>query len=575
MEEYALLAVAAVLVIVGVAHVAPRLGVAAPVLLVVVGVVASYLPGAPELVFEPEWILAVVLPPILYSAAITVPAADFRRNFRAISALAVVLVLGSAFATGLLVHWLLPDLGLATAIALGAVISPPDAVAATAVGKRLGLPPRMVTVLEGEGLVNDATALVMLRSAIAASAGAVTFWGVLGDFVYAVAVGGVIGAVIGLVTVRVRARLDDPVLTTSLSLVVPFLAFVPAEEVHASGVLAVVVAGLITGHESARHFTTQDRISERINWRTLQMLLENGVFLVMGYEIHVILDGVSRDGDLEVAEAIGLGLLLSGLLVVLRMAFMLPLTAWLRRSERRAAGAAAYLSEAVERIEEHRAAQPDGVGSGRARYVEQKLRQRIVDAEALSREGLSRRGAVVLGWSGMRGVVTVAAAQSLPEETAYRSELILVAFTVALVTLVVQGTTLPLLIRRLRLRGTDAEADRRELAGLLGELAEVMGARLDSPDLRTVAGTRFDPAVVGQVRAYNDELARRLSTLDGGSSELLDERRELRRILLEAGQLALVDARAEGTYAARTIQQAQTILDTEMLRVDASANPGH
>lgn len=568
-----MIAIAAVLAIVGVGQIAPRLGVAAPVLLVLIGVVASYVPGAPELVIDPGWILVVVLPPILYAAAITVPAVDFRRNFRAISALAVLLVLVSAFASGLVLHWLLPDLGLAAAIALGAVISPPDAVAATAVGKRLGLPPRMVTVLEGEGLVNDATALVMLRSAVAATAGTVSLWGVLGDFAFAVLVGALVGAVIGVVTVRIRARLDDPVMTTTLSLVVPFLAFVPAEEMHASGVLAVVIAGLITGHQSATHFTAQDRINERINWRTIQVVLENGVFLVMGYQIHVILDDVTSSDQLSVAQGIGIGVLLSVLLVVLRMAFMFPLVSWLRRTERRALEATPHLSAAAERLEDNRVADPGAPDSVRHRFVRRRLQQRISDAEALSREGLGRRGAVVLGWSGMRGVVTLAAAQSLPESVAYRSELILVALTVAMVTLIGQGTTLPLLIRWLGVRGSDAEADRRELAGLVGELAAVMAGRLDSPDLRTVSGERFSESAVAAVRRYNDELARRLTTTDPAGVGFLDERRDLRRMLLEAGQLALLDARAQGIYSARTIQRAQAILDADIMRIDVSA-PG-
>lgn len=151
MQEWALLAVAAVLIIVAVSYVAPKLGVAAPVLLVLVGMGCSQLPGAPHLVVEPEWILVIVLPPILYSAAVNVPMVDLRRNYATIGSLSVLLVAVSAFGTGLLIWWLLPEIGFAAALALGAVISPPDAVAATSIGKRLGLPPRLVTILEGEG----------------------------------------------------------------------------------------------------------------------------------------------------------------------------------------------------------------------------------------------------------------------------------------------------------------------------------------------------------------------------------------------------------------------------------------
>src|SRR4051794_36563847 len=189
MEEYSLVGAAAVLLIVLIARFAPKLGVAAPVLLVMAGIGLSYIPGSPEIDLDPHLILTVVLPPLLYAAAITVPASDFRRNIGAISALAVLLVIVSAVVCGLILWWLIPDVPFAAAIALGAVIAPPDAVAATSIGKRLGLPPRLLLVLEGEGLVNDATALVMLRSAIAATAGAVTVWGVAWDFGQAVVIG--------------------------------------------------------------------------------------------------------------------------------------------------------------------------------------------------------------------------------------------------------------------------------------------------------------------------------------------------------------------------------------------------
>ncbi|HEY1530851.1 MAG TPA: cation:proton antiporter, partial [Galbitalea sp.] len=190
--EWALFGVVAIVSIVAAGAFANKLGVAAPLILIVLGVGFSFIPGAPTVV-EPEVILAGILPPILYSAAVNVPIVDFRRNFSSIFGLSVLLVLASAFATGWLLFALFPRLTFAEGVAIGAVISPTDAVAATAIGKRLGLPPRLVTILEGEGLVNDATALVLLRSAIAATAASVSFWGSLGDFAYAVIVAIVIG----------------------------------------------------------------------------------------------------------------------------------------------------------------------------------------------------------------------------------------------------------------------------------------------------------------------------------------------------------------------------------------------
>src|ERR1019366_1202286 len=194
--------------------------------------------------------------------------------------------------TGGLLNILFPHLSLAEGIAIGAVISPTKAVAATAIGKKLGLPPRLVTILEGEGLVNDATALVLLRSAIAAVATTVTFWSALGSFAYAVAVAVIIGFIVGIVTVFLRSKFRDSILDSATSFAVPFLAFIPAEAIHGSGVIAVVVAGLYSGHAAARRFTPQARIAERLNWRTLQFVLENGVFLLMGLEISKLVANV-------------------------------------------------------------------------------------------------------------------------------------------------------------------------------------------------------------------------------------------------------------------------------------------
>ena len=456
--QHGILAIAAVLAIVSVAKVAPRVGVAVPIALVVVGIGASYLPFVPNLDVDPHLILTVVLPPILYSAAVNVHATDFRRNVKAIGGLSVLLVVISALAVGFLLHWLIPDLGLAAAIALGAVVSPPDAVAAISIGKRLGLPPRLVIVLEGEGLINDATALVMLRSAVAATAGVVSLWDVVGDFAFAVAAGLVIGLLAGFVTVWIRAKLDEPVLTTAISFIVPFLAFVPAEEIHASGVLAVVVAGLVTGHQSARHFTAQDRISERTNWRTVQLLLDNGVFLLMGYQIVIVVRDV-REGEDDVGRTILIGLAVTAALVLLRVLFVLPLTALLRRDQRRALARTDRLQGILARLTERQQE------SARAGWLASLVRRRQADDAYLTTEGLGWRGGAALAWAGMRGVVTLAAAQSLPESVPHRAQLILIAFTVAIVTLLGQGATLPVLIRRLRIAGTDAEADRRERPG--------------------------------------------------------------------------------------------------------------
>ena len=572
--QLGLYAVVAVTVIVGVAAFAKKLGIAAPIILVVVGVGMSYLPGVPEIEVPHEVILDMLLPPILYAAAISVPIVDFRRNLAPITSLSVVLVLVTAFATGTLLYTLLPELNFAAAVALGAIISPPDAVAATSVGRRLGLPPRLLTLLEGEGLVNDATALVLLRSAVAAAAGGLaTPWEGVLDFVYAVLVAVVIGLIAGIVTVWVRSKLDDPVLDTAVSLAVPFVAFMPAEELHASGVLAVVIAGLYTGHAAPSTFTPQSRISDRINWRTVQFLLENGVFLLIGLEIRNLVNDVEPT-VLGVWDSIGIGLIATLALVVIRYLWIGPLVAWLGRRSRRAEK---RTYQALLALYHYRT---NPVRSRREAIARNKLERdytrRRADLETLRQEHIDWRGGVVLGWSGMRGVVTLAAAQSLPEETPYRPQLILIAFTVAVVSIVVQGGTLPALIKVLKLQGVDADEERRELASLLEKLS---AAGLDALDEQVAErGDDLDPEVVERARQNSFLLTEAAWERAGrrGADNDTPHRiyRELRLAIVAAEREKMLELRAAGVYPSRILAEAQTMLDAEETRLQRRSGDG-
>jgi NhaP-type Na+/H+ or K+/H+ antiporter len=576
--DYALVAIAGIVLIVAAAAFSPKLGLAAPLLLVVVGIAYSFIPGVPVIEVDPELILMGVLPLLLYAAAIQLPVVDFRRNFGSISALSVLLVIGSALLTGFVLFTLLPDLDLATAIALGAVISPTDVVAATSIGKRLGLPPRLLAILEGEGLVNDATALVLLRTAIAAGAltasGTFDLWGTVGDFGYAVVVAAGIGLLVGVVAVAVRRKLDQPILDTAISFAVPFIAYLPAEELGASGVIAVVVAGIYSGHQSAR-FSPQSRVTERLNWRTLQFVLENGVFLLMGAQLAGIVAEI-EEGDLAWHQAVALGVLAALILMVLRFGFVWPLLFVVRRGERRSAARAERHVAAVDRVKAF-----DTTGSPRAeRRVRMFLRrseQYRNDIAALRADGLGWRGGIVLGWAGMRGVVTLAAAQSLPRDTPYYEQLVLIAFTVAIVTLLVQGGTLPLVIRWTGIRGSDRAADRRELATLLDEMEAAGLATLDGP--RLPDDVVADESVVERVR-QDTSLAAAVAWEKAGHGDdgsLADsphqQYRELRRQVLDAERAALLEARSRGAYSSRILQRAQTLLDLEETRL-AQADSG-
>jgi len=566
--EWAALGVVGIITIVAAGVFSKKLGIAAPLILIIVGFGFSYIPGAPVHVPH-EVILTVLLPPILYAAAITVPVIDFRRNLSSISALSVALVIVSALVTGYVLFLIFPDLSLPAAIALGAVISPTDAVAATSLGKRLGLPPRLVSILEGEGLVNDATALVLLRSAIAATAGAVSIWDIAGDFLFAVTVAIVIGLLIGVVTVFVRSRLKDAVLDTSISFAVPFLAFLPAQYLGASGVLAVVAAGLYSGHSSARRFSAQARTSERLNWRSIQFILENGVFLLMGLELSYVIGTVRKD-ELSVNQALLLGVLMTGILIVLRFAFVAPLLLVLRGETRRAERDQSRLGAALTHAD---TVDTSSRGTKRVQRARKIFDRRQIDLERMRAEGLGWRGGVVLGWSGMRGVVTLAAAQSLPLETPYRSQLVLIAFTVAVVTLLLQGGTLPAVIRWTGIGGTDSQADHRELRALLTDLSAAGTAVLENPENEAWGGTDPDPKIIERVR--KDSRLRTNTTTDARTPEAdssavtpRQRYRLLRRSVIAAEREALLDARSEGAYPSHILAQAQSWLDLEETRLD-------
>jgi monovalent cation/hydrogen antiporter len=564
--------IGAVVAIVAVAAVSDLIAVAAPLSLVAVGIALSFLPGLPKIEVDPEWILAGALPPLLYATAVRMPAHDFRRDFKAIAGLAVLLVVLTTVCSGLLFNTLLPGLGLASALALGAIISPTDAVAATSVGKRLGLPSRLMTILEGEGLVNDASSLVLLSSAVAATTVTVHLWKVGLDFVYAVVVAVAIGLVVGYLNVRIRSLLKDPVLGTAVSFVVPFLAWAPATELGASGVLAAVVAGLVTGHQGPGVLAARDRLAETVNWETVAFLLESGIFLLMGLELKTLLDQDAAAG-LSAVQAVWIGLAAAAVAVVLRMMFVAPLVGVLRRDAARAVSARPELEKMQSRV-----ADPELLGRFSARRVEhigQRITRLLADVDFLVAEGFGWRGGVVLAWSGMRGVVTVAAAQSLPDDTPYRPQLVLIAFVVAATTLLVQGLTLPRVIRALKISGDDATADRAEYRELITDLTETARAVLDDPDLCLPDGSPYPAAVLD--RARQDALVPSAVPDAGGDADPRDQYRQLMLQLLAAERAQLLAARSAGTYTSRTLTRAQRAMDlmeATLQQIPDLAEPG-
>ncbi|MGO3148176.1 MAG: cation:proton antiporter [Leucobacter sp.] len=569
--EFGLIAVAAVIVLVGVSLLSGRIGIAAPLVLVLVGIGIGYIPGVPLIRIDPEIILLGVLPPILYAAAVNVPFVDFRRNLKPVAGLSVLLVILSALIVGVLLHLAVPQLPFPAAVALGAVISPPDAVAATSIGKRLGLPERIVSILEGESLVNDATSLVLLRTALAAVGGGFVFWDAAGAFVYSVLAAIVVGLLMGIVTVWIRSRINNPVYDTLISFVVPFISFIPAEEIGASGVLAVVVTGLYTGHHSARHFSAVTRINERLNWRTLQFILENGVFLLMGLQLHeLVTEVLGSPFHLGKITSIAAGLVV--LLIVCRAIFMVPLILSMRGTGRRGRSR----DDSITRLESRLTRKGKGDSERIARRV-QLLRQRAqADLDHDIDQQLGWREGVVLSWSAMRGVVTLAAAQSIPAEVPYRPQIVLIAFLVAVFTLLLHGLSLPALIRWLWPAGVKSGLDRTELAALGRDLLEAGIEAIDdeltletddpnrsiTPDA-TVERAKFSTRVATAPLGLDAHPVDAHPTIETPAAAYM----RLARLGLEAQRAALHEERAIGRYSSKAIRAAELSLDAHESRI--------
>lgn len=551
-----LVVVLGLLAIATVRVVAERVGVAAPLLLVLVGVAVSLLPGVPPVVVDPEWVLAGILPPLLFSSAVAMPAMDFRRAFGAVSGLSVLLVVISSVLIGLLAGLLVPGLGIAGGIALGAILSPTDA-AATAIVRRVGVTSRVVTVLDGEGLLNDATALVLLRAAIVASAVSVSIGGVVGRFALAVVVAVVLGVVVGRLGLAVRRRIPDPAVTTVLSFATPFVASLPAEALGASGLVAAVAAGLVTGHRATRDLPVAHRLSDTESWRTVELVLEGTIFLLMGLELTAVLDDLRRDGG-----AVGLGLGLAALAlvatVVVRAAFVSALVVWLRAVARRGTAMQPQLQEMNAQLE---AGEPVTI-RGRAvsltspRRVAafgRRLRLQIADIDYFRQAPLGAREGTVVVWAGMRGAVTLAAAQTLPADFPQRSLLVFTAFVVAAGSLLLQGGTLALLVRRLRPAPAEVPSAAEQ---------EALRERLTAANLAVLDRHLDEP----EIAAFRERLAERDGRPDATTSS--DRRVRVRLEMIEAQRAALLDARDEGRFTSSALTAALENLDAEQISLE-------
>jgi CPA1 family monovalent cation:H+ antiporter len=489
---------------------ARRLQWSEPLALVVIGIGLSFVPRFLDIELTPDLVLIGLLPPLLYAAAIRTSLVDFKANRRAIGLLSVGLVAFTAVIVGLAAWWVVPGTSLAAAFALGAVVGPTDAVAATTVARRVGMPRRIVSILEGESMVNDATALVALNTALAAISSSISTWEVGWDFVREAGGGLLIGLVAAFVLGFVRRYITDPVLDTTLSFGAPYVAFLPAQEIHASGALAVVVAGLLLGHKAPVLQSAGSRIAENINWRTVQFLLENVVFLLIGLQIRPLLHDVG-DEHLRWTTVVWPCLAVLAVTIAARIVWMFAVVGVLR---------------------------------------------------TLRRPAWDWRVTSIVAWAGMRGVVTLAAVFLIPADTPHRALLALAAFIVVAGTLLIQGVTLPWLVARVRLPGPDLAEDALQAAGLVATATQAGLAVLDE-----LAKPDDPPEVLDELRARAVKRSNRIWEQLGRSQSELEPPaavyRRLRLQMLSAERSSILEARDSGAYDDEVLRVALRELDVE------------
>jgi Na+/H+ antiporter len=499
------------------------LGVPYPIPLVLGGSVIGFIPGVPSVELDPDLVLLIFLPPLLYGAAFFTSLRDLRRNARPIALLAIPLVGVTMVAVAVVAHEVI-GLGWPESFVLGAIVSPTDAVAPAEIMRRIGAPRRLVAVVEGENLTNDWTALVLYRFAVAAVVtGSFSLVEASGKFVLT-GIGGVaIGLAAGWLIREVRSRIDDPPTEITISILSGYAAYIPAEELHVSGVIAAVTVGVYMGWYTPQLTTPVMRLQAVSVWEILTFLLNAVLFLLIGLQLPTVMDNIS---GYSAGELIFWGLLVSAVVIAVRLlwGFTVP-----------------YLIRAIDR-----------------RAVQRERRT-------------SPRERLVVGWAGMRGSVSLAAALALPLETdagaafPARDLIILLAYIVILVTLVGQGLTLGPLIERLGVRD-DGSEEREEVAARV-RLAEAAIGRVE--ELTEEDWVR--PETVDRVRGMYDYRRRRFSAREDGDADRYEERtgayQRLMYELFDAQREELIGMRNRGEISDEVRRRVERELDLEESRL--------
>jgi monovalent cation/hydrogen antiporter len=498
------------------------IGVPYPIVLVLGGLVMGFIPGVPEVELDPELVLVIFLPPLLYSAAFFASLRDLRYDLRSISMLAIGLVIATACAVAVVAHALIDGLPWAAAFALGAIVAPTDPLAATEIGRRLGLPRRIATILEGESLINDGTALVIYRVAVGAVGGTFSLADAGVKFVAGAAGGIAIGLAVGWVIAEIRKRLDDPPVEVTISLLTGYAAYVPAERVGASGVLAAVTIGIYIGWRAPEISSSRQRIAGYSMWTILTFLLNALLFVLIGLQLPLILEGLQ---DEPLGELIGVAAAVAAVVIVCRLLWMHLMTGAIRALDRRPS-------------------QRDRRGTWRGRMVG--------------------------GWAGMRGAVSLAAALALPSDFPARDQLLFITFAVILATLVLQGLTLPAVIRWSGVHDDGAEAEEE----LLARRRATQAALEHLDELASLEWTRDE--TVERMRAMYQYRTRRLGARagetedeEGGGYEHRSRKyQKMVRSVLDAQRRAVVELRNHGEISNDVMHRIERELDLEDERLE-------
>jgi monovalent cation/hydrogen antiporter len=516
----ALLAIAA-----GLLAVAQRVRVPYPILLVLGGLVLALIPGLPHPGLDPKLVLIGILPPLLYSTAFYTSVRELRRNIRALASLSIGLVIATTVAVAAVAHYAVTGMSWSTAFVLGAIVAPTDPVAATAIADRIGLPRGLVAVIEGEGLLNDATALVVYRFAVVAVvSGTFSLSHATWKFFVSVVGGIAVGLAVGFVIRQVRRRLDHSPTEIAIALLSGYFAYLPAEALDVSAVLAAVTVGLYMGWYTPELTTARTRLQGEAVWEIVTFVLNAVLFALVGLQLRPIVEGIANHSAGQLAAYAAA---VCGAVVATRMAW-----------------------------------------SWTASYLQWRILPLVRDPERLPTHG----ALAVLSWSGMRGAVTLAAALALPLTTGagspfpQRNLVIYLAFTVIMVTLVVQGLTLPVLVRAVHLPTDSREDDEETLAWIAATEAGL--ARLEELEQEPWA---HDEVVERMRDVYGFRRARYAARADGDGDHRLEKRsrasRRLRHELLDAEREALVELRRTGRISDTVERRVRRELDFEDARL--------